>query len=626
MAKRQRDISISEFFTKNRHLLGFDNPTKALLTTVREAIDNALDACEEAGIIPDLVVRIDQLEAPGAQPQEAGALALAPPEPLEENGRKKTAGRGVRKDLAQEERFRVTVEDNGPGIVRAQVPKVFGKLLYGSKFHRLKQSRGQQGIGISAAGMYGQMTTGKPVVCISKTEPDKAAHRIVLHIDTGKNAPVIDEDKEARDTPCLWRPRTPEGGWGEPATWAQKEHGTSVSMDLVGAYKGGQHGVEAYLKQTALANPHASLTFHSPRGEVTHYQRVVSVLPPEGREIQPHPHGIELGTFLRMLKERKDQTARSFLMDEFSRVSDRVAVEVLQRAGVPPEARAHGLNSQLGEKVYRAVQEQKLMAPPTDCLSPIGEEALQKALLGLFADSSRDEDEEVPAEAEAPTPGPGAPGEAAPPPAAPRPAGPVVVRDEEKGEAVGLESGRLFVTATTRPPAVYRGNPFQVEVAIAWGGGLPADELARVFRFANRVPLLYQQSACAISKSVVMTPWRNYEVAQSRGALPTGPMVVMVHIASVWVPYTSESKEAIAHYPEILRELKLALMECGRKLAAHLRRKRRFMDEAKKKSYIEKYIAPIGEALQEILALSSEDRDQVVEVLKATLEHSRKMS
>ena len=123
MAGKQREISVSEFFLKNRHLLGFDTPAKALVTAVKEAVDNALDACEEAGVLPEIVVEV------------RGRLG----------------------------RSRVTVEDNGPGIVESQISRIFGKLLYGSKFHKFSQSRGQQGMGISAAGMYGQLTVGKPL-------------------------------------------------------------------------------------------------------------------------------------------------------------------------------------------------------------------------------------------------------------------------------------------------------------------------------------------------------------------------------------------------------------------------------------------------------------------------------
>src|SRR5260221_4327037 len=152
MAQKQRDISVSEFFTKNRHLLGFDNPAKALLTTVKEAVDNSLDACEEAGILPTLDVEIVEIS---------------------------------------ENRYRIAVEDNGPGIVKEQIPKIFAKLLYGSKFHRLKQSRGQQGIGISAAGLYAMLTTGKPIVILSKTGKGCPARKIDLRIDTRKNQPDV---------------------------------------------------------------------------------------------------------------------------------------------------------------------------------------------------------------------------------------------------------------------------------------------------------------------------------------------------------------------------------------------------------------------------------------------------
>src|SRR5580658_2492666 len=153
MASRQREISVSEFFTKNRHLLGFDNPAKALLTTVKEAVDNSLDACEEAGILPDLLVEIREVASAGAR---SGKEKSAKEKEKEGDAADRVGGGGP-------SRFRVIVQDNGPGIVKPQIPKIFAKLLYGSKFHRLKQSRGQQGIGISAAGLYGQLTTGKPV-------------------------------------------------------------------------------------------------------------------------------------------------------------------------------------------------------------------------------------------------------------------------------------------------------------------------------------------------------------------------------------------------------------------------------------------------------------------------------
>src|SRR5258706_10347074 len=169
LAQKQREISVSEFFVKNRHLLGFDNPSKALLTTIKEAVDNSLDACEEAGILPELHIEVHDLA-------------------LEAKARDAELTKG-------EGRFLVVVQDNGPGIVKARVPKIFGKLLYGSKFHRLKQARGRQGSGISAAAMEGQLTTGKPIRVKTRVGKNKAAHVFDIQIDTRKNEPVVTQDE-----------------------------------------------------------------------------------------------------------------------------------------------------------------------------------------------------------------------------------------------------------------------------------------------------------------------------------------------------------------------------------------------------------------------------------------------
>lgn len=508
MAKEQREISVSEFFTKNRHLLGFDNPRKALLTCVKEAVDNALDACEEAGIPPEIEVWIVQ---------EA------------------------------EDRFTVKVRDNGPGIVKEQVPKIFGKLLYGSKFHRYRQSRGQQGIGISAAGMYGLLTTGRPVVVTSRTGPRRPAHHYELAIDTRANRPEILKDE------TLSEPPFPQG--------------TEVSISLEGQFTRGRRSVEEYLELTALANPHATFRYHSPNGHGEEYLRVTTELPPEAREIKPHPHGVELGTLLKILRESSNRHLAEALAARFSRVTAKVAGEICQKAGVSAKASPRTLDTRAVEKLYRAIPQVKIQAPPTNCLVPIGAELIERAL-----------------------------------------------RQRIKAD---------FFASCSRPAAVYRGNPFLVEVGLAYGGGLPQDELMDLLRFANRVPLLYQAGACAITKAVVGTNWRSYGLQQSKGAPPSGPVILFVHLASVWVPFTSESKEATASYPEIIKELRLGLMEVGRKLGGYLKRRARIAAEEKKLSFIGKYIPEIGLALQEILSLKDHDRDETVSSLRGILERSR---
>jgi len=525
MALRQREISVSEFFSKNRHLLGFDNPKKALLTTVKEAVDNSLDACEDAKIVPEIKVELQQIA---------------------------------------EERFTVTVEDNGPGIVRNQIPKIFGKLLYGSKFHTLKQARGQQGIGISAAGMYGQITTGQSVKITSRIGPKKPAHYFEIRIDTQKNTPEIIKDEQI--------------SWDVP-------HGTKVGIELEAKYQKGRQSVETYLEQVSLANPHVRIIYQNPEGEKIVHARATQDMPREPKEIKPHPYGVELGVLMQMLKTTKAKRLRSFLMQDFSRVGAKVAREICTKANLPETAYPTRIAREETDKLYAAINATKIMSPPTDCLSPIGEELILAAL-----------------------------------------------KKQIKAD---------FYTAITRSPSVYRGNPFHIEVGLAWGGKRadaedegenggsarePEDEpLANLLRFANRVPLLYQQSACAITKTVIGTNWRAYGLTQGRGALPSGPMTLMVHMVSVWVPFTSESKEAIAHYPEIIKEIRLGIQEVARQLKGYLNRRARVADAEKKKAYIEKYLPHIGAALREILKLNKVQEAKTVKILTDILEKSRTM-
>src|SRR5438094_2796128 len=363
MGARQREISVSEFFTKNRHLPGFDNPRKALLTCVKEGVDNALDACEEAGILPDVVVKV-----------EVVANGETPPPP------------------AQASRFRITVTDNGPGIVRQQIPKIFAKLLYGSKFHRLRMSRGQQGIGISAAGMYGQMTTGKSVQITSRTGPKTPALYFEVQIDTKKNEPRILEEKRI--------------------DW-ESQRGTQVTIEVEGRYQKGRASVDEYIEQTIIANPHVKLTYFTPEGETKEHPRTYHELPPSPREIKPHPYGIDLGTLLKMLQDTKSHSLSGFLASDFSRVSPRLAEDICKAARLSPRARPRDTHGPAPETLYKAIQSTKIMAPPTNCLSPIGEKAL---LAGLYR--------------------------------------------QIKGD---------FYTAVSRPPAVYRGNPFVIEAGLAYG-------------------------------------------------------------------------------------------------------------------------------------------------------------
>ncbi|MFI4913315.1 MAG: DNA topoisomerase VI subunit B [Sedimentisphaeraceae bacterium JB056] len=519
MATKQRDISISEFFAKNRHLLGFDNPRKALLTTIKEAVDNALDACEEAHILPDLYIAIKQVS---------------------------------------DNKFQIIVRDNGPGIIKRQVPNIFARLLYGSKFHSLKMSRGQQGIGISAAGMYGLITTGEPVEVISKTSKTRPAYSCEVKIDTGKNRPVIVSEDDDKPFP-------------QPT-------GTQVTITLEGRYQKGKQSVDEYIIQTAMANPHATIIYDAPDGNHYEYERQNSDMPFIPVEIKPHPYGVEIGMLFKMAQDTATKKVPEFLHKEFSRVSTNLAKTICKDAGLSLSLKPSKATLPEIETLHKVINDTKIMAPSTDCIGPIGEERLEEGLRRIVPDAS-------------------------------------------------------FYATCSRKPSVYRGNPFLVEAALAYGfkdpDGKGSDDddrqpLMQLKRIANRVPLLYQQSACATHKAVLDINWRNYGLSQSRGALPAGSLLLMVHIGSVWVPFTSESKEAVAHYPEIIKEIKLAAQECGRKLGIHLKRQKRIKQELVKRGYIKTYLPHIGEALRDILTLSEPEVNELVEKLQDTLERSRK--
>src|SRR2546421_119474 len=379
LAKKQREISVSEFFERNKQILGYDSATKALLTAVKEGVDNSLDAAADADILPDIFVEVRKVE---------------------------------------KDEFLVVVEDNGPGIVKKEVANVFGRLLYGSRFFSRAQRRGPQRLGVSCAVTYGQSTPGKPT-------------------------------------------DSPSGG---PA----------------GARR------------------------------------------PQTREPRPHPHGIELGTLMAMMKETKSYKLAAFLEEEFVRVSSRVAKEICETAGLDPDTKPKSIVLEQAKALHDAMQSAKLMSPPTDCLSPIGERLIKRDLKNVL----------------------------------------------------GSLRPEFYAPPLTRDPAVYSGNPFQVEIGIVYGGDLPPDQPVEVLRFANRVPLLYQAGGCALTQSVGNVDWRRYGLEQRGGqGLPFGPAIILVHVCSTKVPYTSEAKEAVATADEIMTELGLALKEGGRRLKTHLKKK-----------------------------------------------------
>ena len=493
MAAKQQEISVTEFFEKNKHILGFDSRSKSLLMGIKEAVDNALDACEEADFLPDIYVRVERLQ--------------------------------------EEEEFRITVEDNGPGIIHKMMPNVFGRLLYGSRFHALRQSRGQQGIGISATVMYGNISTGKPAHIESKIEgADEVAWKMDITIDTKTNRPIVTNDVAF--------------------TWAGKEHGTKVVYTTKGRYITGRQSIYEYLRNTAIVNPHARIEFHDPDGKKTVFERATEQMPPKSKEIKPHPEGMEIGDLMKYAQNTQQKTVSAFLKSDFSRITDRIADEVLEKAVVKPTVKPSSLTRDDCKAIINAIAQVKIMAPPTDCLSPIGDTLIKKGLMHVLE---------------------------------------------------GLKAD-YYATPVTRPPKAVNGNPFVVEAGIVYGGEIPSDEQVTILRFANRVPLLYQQGACAITKSIAEVDWRRYGLEQRGGkGIPFGPAIILVHVASTKVPFTSEGKEAVASFAELQNEIEQALRLCARNLKSHLNKMERKSKTSAKFEIVQKIIPAMAKKASTML-------------------------
>jgi len=503
MAANQKQVAISEFFEKNKHFLGFDTLTRALITAVKEAVDNALDACEEARILPDIVVQITKVDN--------------------------------KKDILQ-----LDVEDNGPGIPRASIEKVFGQLLFGSRFHAIRQSRGQQGIGITGVVMYAQLTTGDPTHVESKIAKEATAVAVDIGLDTRKNKAV----KSNQDR----------------VDWGEKVHGLKIRTSMKAKYQKGRKSVWQYLRMTSIVNPHADILFIDPDGQEHHWPRVTEKLPGRVEAIKPHPNGIELGQLQRLCGESSESRMTTFLRRNFSGVSGRAAKELCQVAELEEKLKPKSLKPDQVRALLEAFQGErmlrgnpvKLLNPPTSCLSPI-EELLIKKGLSKTIDSK-------------------------------------------------------FVTTMTRAPSVTQGNPFQIEVGLIFGEGMAADKPVEILRFANRVPLMYQQGGCLLTKAIESVDWRQYGLDQAGGrGVPKGPAAILVHLASTNVQFTSEAKEALSDNEVVMEEGRKAMLEMGRGLRKHLEKKKKMGKTREKFELINDIIPAIAEKAASLLELPVPD-------------------
>ena len=516
LAKEQRDIPVSEFFEQNRHILGFDNPTHSLITAVKEGVDNSLDACEQAGILPELRVEVGNLG---------------------------------------KDELSIAIEDNGPGIVEENVPNVFGRLLYGSRFGSGKQSRGQQGIGISAAIMYGQLTTGRSATISTRISEEHLAIRITMKLDTRNNRGNVERAED-----FVWKDKLAEPD--EDGIYPEKHHGTRIEFAIKGRYREARPSVLEYLKSTAIVNPHAKIIFTNPDSKEFVFDRGTDKnpeLPSEG--IKPHPHGVELGQLMRMAHHSSEHQMGRFLRNDLSSMGSKSIREVLTKARLSPLVRPQDLTRIEAKGMIEAFKTTSIRTPTSGVLVPIGPKLIK---LGLKQ-----------------------------------------VLDEYRPD--------FYTLPVSRSPSVFSGTPFLVEVGMVYGGNLPKDQPIQMLRFANRVPLLYQAGGCAITKAIQGINWRQYGLEQRGGkGTPNGPAIVLVHVASTNIPFTSEAKEAIADISEIKKEIKLALRNNAKTLARHLKKQKKREKVTEKFDLVKKILPAIAEKTSSVVGQPVPNLDKVV--------------
>lgn len=481
LEKEFKEHSVAEFFQKNKQMLGLYGKVRTLTTLIHEYVTNSIDACEEAGFLPDIEVKLDELGT---------------------------------------EYYEITIKDNGPGLTKETVGKALGQLLAGTKFHRLMQSRGQQGIGSSACTMLSQMTTGKPIKVITGTGKGKPIS-LELTIDPKKNEPKISNMKELNND----------------------FRGTAIQAKFKGViYRESEQGVLEYLRRTAIANPHVQISFRAPNGTKTIFKRTQNKIPKLPTAIKPHPKGIAVNELVSMAKDTDSRKVNSFLKNDFDRMGNKSLEALSKKVDFDLNKDPRQLAWHEAEEIVNAFKEIDFIAPKSDGLSPIGEEQIRKSINSIVNPD--------------------------------------------------------FLTVITRKPHVYAGGfPFQVEVAIAYGGGagrsMGEDRKVEIMRFANKVPLLFDAGNDAITKAVHSIDWKRYDIKD----IDNAPLTILVNFISVHIPYTGAGKQAIADEEEVLEELRLALMESGRKAGRFISGRRREKEMQLKRLLFYKYIPEIAGAL-----------------------------
>lgn len=491
--------STAEYFAKNLQQVGFSSPLKAVLTTLKEAVDNSLDACESTGILPDLKVEIAKV------------------------------GNGSTKNT---DLVKIVVEDNGPGIDGEDIPKVFGEYLASSKFGRGQCSRGQQGIGISAATTWAQMTNARGVVVITKTKGMRKALSGQVDVDIKTNSGIF-KNKETIE-------------WDRP-------HGTRVEFLIDGKIQlNGDGGLVTYIEGSVLVNPHLTIEYKLQDQDWVKIERVAHEVPDLPEATLPHPHTFKLGEFITHSTLFGKVSVSKFLKTGFSRVSDQAITDFV-KSGLPKslvEKSLTSLSEEEFKKIFTAVQATELMSPSTKSVLTVGEPALSKSIQRL---------------------------------------------------------GQVdFFSVVTRKPTICDFKPVVVEVALARfiNRNLESDTPVQLLRFANRVPLQFDKSGCAITGAIESVNWKSYGLQQPKDSLPLGPFVFAVSVTSPFIKFKNASKETIDASDELVEEIRRAAMQAGQKLSRHIRKEFKEADLERKLAHIELFGPILVEKLVHIVNAS----------------------
>ncbi len=551
MTEAFQEISPADFFYRNREIAGFTNPARAIYASLRELVENALDASDLSGKPSEIFIRL-------SYEGEIGPGAKT---------------------------YMLRVKDNGSGVPDRHIPSAFGQVLFGSKY-RLRQSRGTFGLGGTMAILYGQITTHEPAHIVSSIGGTRR-YEYDLMIDIQRNCPVILHRKTHTNKP----------------RW----HGTVVEFCLEGDHPRAMAKILEYLKQTAVVNPYANITYVDPRGRLYKFNRATLQMPPPPREILPHPHGVDVEAIQRLIQITDCQNMLDFMKKHFHRVSKNIAkkfldfvknnelksiiqeikqqlVEAENRNKIEPLLEQVIMDVEASSKRVVTKLKKRLIEAGISDINPLIQTTRKRLREERFSIESKDPKELRPNEvvklAQAMKRFEGF----FPPDASClSPLGEELLRT-----GVLKELKPEFVAVCQRKPSTYSGHPFIVETAIAYGGEIPRKNDFILYRFANRIPLLYDEASDVSFKVVKSINWRRYKV------LPAMPIAIIIHICSTKVPYKTVGKEFIADRPEVKREILNGLYDVGRKLSRFLSKKENIERERIRFNIFSRYLPKIA--------------------------------